>query len=359
MIMKIKRIIILFLGLIIPTLACKKNLISELDTINISNKTDDPLLLSEMAREEVKIQLETKDKVFLGYIFEVKLHRSRVFISDIKSISIFDLEGNFIQQLGRQGEGPGEYKSVTSMDIDEASGLIYVSAYNKLLIFAPDYKLIEERKLGFPIGYLKILDGSLWIVSEEIGMEIGDEIANQANIYKLNQDLEITDTIPYKTVILDQIRVGGYGFRYWLSDIEEGLFMYMPVLTPENIVRDTLYQVKEEDKIVKPAVRFQFERPQSFDKWGVQTLALLNIFNSSSYYILEYDQDYKRFMFLYDKKNKTGFNLSGGLIDDEGDPVFLRPLDLKKDLFYYIKKAEFEDKSIEEKNPVIGIVKLK
>jgi hypothetical protein len=131
----------------------------------------------------------------------------------------------------------------------------------------------------------------------------------------------------------------------------------MPVLTPENVIRDTLYQVV--DNIVKPAVKFHFERPQSFDKWGVQTLALLNIINSSSYYILEYDQDYSRFMFLYDKKNKTGFNLSEGLLDEDGDPVFLRPLDLKQDLFYYIKKVEFEDKAIEEQNPVIGIVRLK
>jgi hypothetical protein len=304
-----------------------------------------------------QIQLETSQGNYLGYLKDVKIYKERLYIVELYKISIFDLEGNFIQQLGRQGEGPGEYKSVTSMDIDESSGLIYVSAYNKLLIYGPDYKLIEERKLGYPIGYLKILDERLWLVSEEIGMEIGDEIANQTNIYKLNHDLEISDTIPFKTVILDQIRVGGYGFKYWLSDIEEGLFMFMPVLTPENLMRDTLYQVV--DNIVKPAVKFHFERPQSLDKMGMQTLALLNIFNSSSYYILEYDQDYNRFMFLYDKKNQRGYNLRGGLIDEDGDPVFLRPLDLDQDLFYYIKKTEFEDKTIEEQNPEIGIVRLK
>lgn len=86
---------------------------------------------------------------------------------------------------------------------------------------------------------------------------------------------------------------------------------------------------------------------------------LYNIVNSSSYYILEYDQDWKRFMFLYDKKNKTGYNLSEGLIDDNGEPMFLRPLDLANNLFYYIKKVEYVDKSIEEENPIIGIVKLK
>ncbi|WP_373521952.1 6-bladed beta-propeller [Aquiflexum sp.] len=345
-----------YLTLTVLILGCSEYQDTDLFSITIPSKTDYPLLLSEMAITNQKLQLETKGGAFLEYIYNVKLHQDRLLVTDSR-ISIFDLEGNFIQLLGRQGEGPGEYYRVNSMDIDEVTGNIYVSGYNKLLVYGSDYELIEERKLEYPIGYLKILDGSLWIVSEEIGKKLGDDIANQTNIYKLDNNFEISDTIPFRTIVLDQIRIGGYNYRFWLSDIGEGLFMFMPVLTPENLMRDTLYQVK--DKILKPAVRFHFERPQSLDDREYQTLLLYNIVNSSSYYVLEYAQDWERFMFLYDKKNQTGYNLSEGLIDEDGDPVFLRPIDLKKDLFYYIKKVEFEDKSIEEKNPVIGIVKLK
>lgn len=225
------------------------------------------------------------------------------------------------------------------------------------MVYGPNFELVEERKLGYPINYLKILEGDLWIVSEEIGKEVVNGLANQTNIYKLNNTFEISDTISFRKIILDRKRIGGYGYRYWLSDIEDGLFMFMPVLTPENMLRDTLYRIT--DKIIKPAVKFSFKRTQSLDDEGYQTLLLYNIVNSSSYHILEYDQDWKRFMFLYDKKNKTGYNLSEGVIDDEGDPVFLRPLDLNEDVFYYIKKVEYVDKSIEEQNPEIGIVKLK
>lgn len=325
--------------------------------IKIPNKTDDPVLLSDMASADKKINLETGEGVFLRHIKEVKLHRDRLFVADGTKILIFDLEGNFIQSLGRQGDGPGEYGRVTSMDIDHDADLIYVSAYNKLLVYGSDFELVEERKLGYPINYLKILDGNLWMVSEEIGTRRGDDFVNQTNIYKLDNAFEIADTIPFRTIILDQKRIGGYGYRYWLSDNEEGLFMFMPVLTPENMLRDTLYQVS--DKIIKPAAKFRFERAQSLDEGGYQTLLLYNIVNSSSYYILEYDQDWKRFMFLYDKKSNTGYNLSEGLIDDDGDPMFLRPLNLANNLFYYVKRPEFVDKSIEEENPIIGIVKLK
>ncbi|WP_114751535.1 6-bladed beta-propeller [Pleomorphovibrio marinus] len=350
------RILIFYFSLSVVILGCGEIPTSELKTILVPNKTDGPVLMSEMAITDKKIKLETRDEAFLGHIKGVKLHRDRLFVTDSR-ISIFDMEGNFIQLLGKQGEGPGEYQRVNAMDIDEVSGCIFVSAYNKLLVYGPDYELIEERKLGYPIGYVKILDGDLWIVSEEIGKKIGDDIANQTSIYKLDKAFEISDTIPFRTIILDKKRIGGYPFRYWLSDIEEGLFMFMPVLTPENLLRDTLYRVS--DKIIKPAFKFSFERAQSLDEREYQTLLLYNIVNSSSYYVLEYDQDWKRFMFLYDKKNKTGHNLSEGLTDGDGEPVFLRPLDLDQDVFYYIKKAAYIDSSIEEQNPEIGIVKLK
>jgi len=64
-------------------------------------------------------------------------------------------------------------------------------------------------------------------------------------------------------------------------------------------------------------------------------------------------------MFFYDKKNKKGFSLKDGFLDDQGDKVFLRPLDLTNDVFYFSKAVEYADKSIEEANPLIGIVKLK
>jgi len=243
------------------------------------------------------------------------------------------------------------------MTIDEDLGYIYLAAYYKLLVFDSNFELVEEKKFGYHLNYLNILNGELWVVSEEIGINRGNGIANQTNVYRLDKVYQITDTIPFRTIKMDQKRVGGYPYRHWFSNKDEGLFMFMPVLTPENMIRDTLYRV--EDKMVVPAVRFNFERKQSLDERDYQTLLLYNIVNSKSYYIIEYDQDWKRYMFLYDKKNKTGYNLSEGLIDDEEEPVFLRPLDLDQDLFYYIKKVEFEDKSIEEQNPIIGIVKLK
>jgi hypothetical protein len=63
------------------------------------------------------------------------------------------------------------------------------------------------------------------------------------------------------------------------------------------------------------------------------------------------------FFYLYSMEESQGYNLK--VLDEEGDPVFLRPLDPANDIFYYVKKVEYVDSSIEEANPIIGIVKLK
>jgi hypothetical protein len=330
---------------------------SGLPRIKIPDRTDADLYLTDMAEFVKRVQLETNKDILMGHPREVKIHDGRLFALETAKISVFDEEGKFLQTLGRRGEGPGEYKSAYSMEIDKESGLIYVSDLYKLLVFNKDLEFVEERKLGFPIQHLKVFDEKILIISEKIGVEVPGGFANQTNLYELNFSLEITDTIPVRTVLLEGKEVGGFGFKHFLSNIENDLFLYKPVLTTENMMRDTLYQLK--DKILTPAVKFDFERPQSLNERGRQTIFLYNIINSPSYMIAEYDQDWQRMMFLYDKKNEKGYNLSKGLIDEDGEPVFLRPLDLKNDAFYFIKRVECADKDIEEVNPEIGIVKLK
>ena len=65
------------------------------------------------------------------------------------------------------------------------------------------------------------------------------------------------------------------------------------------------------------------------------------------------------YFFLYDRKTSKAYNFKGGPLDDEGDTVVLNLLDARSDTFYYVKSMGFTNSSMEEQNPVIGIVKLK
>ena len=81
--------------------------------------------------------------------------------------------------------------------------------------------------------------------------------------------------------------------------------------------------------------------------------------NAFSYVICQYTRGKYKMLFIYDKINEKGFNLKDGILDQDGNPVVLHPLDLENNIFYYTKSSEFVNGDTEELNPMIGIVKLK
>jgi hypothetical protein len=96
----------------------------------------------------------------------------------------------------------------------------------------------------------------------------------------------------------------------------------------------------------------QITVPKKFD----EDIYLVDIAN---YLIAEYSIEWEKKMFLYDKRTSKGYNLNGGVLDEDGEPLILYPLDLTKDIFYFVKSVEYQDATIEEANPLIGIVRLK
>jgi hypothetical protein len=55
---------------------------------------------------------------------------------------------------------------------------------------------------------------------------------------------------------------------------------------------------------------------------------------------------------------KTGINITKGLLDENGDPHMLKPIDLSKNLFYFYSQTQFTNSAEEELNPTLIIVEL-
>lgn len=73
----------------------------------------------------------------------------------------------------------------------------------------------------------------------------------------------------------------------------------------------------------------------------------------------EYYSESKYMNFIYEKEGAIGHNLQKGVLDGNGNPVVLRPLDLGRDIFYFVQQSKYSDRETEERNPTIGIVQLK
>lgn len=349
------------IALLIGYFGCSEEPKSDLIQITIPENFDGEIYLTDIAKSVERIQLETVEGALLGYIREVILLDDKLFLGDSK-ISVFNREGKFVGRFGNQGNGPGEYGSISSMTLDPEAGLVYVASGKKIMVYTKEGKFLAEKSFRMFVNYVELVKQTPFIMTEEIGIPLEDGFANQTNLIELNADLDVLDTLPFRTVLLHQVEIGGYPYKHYFSDNGEGVFLYKSVLTSENMIRDTLYRFV--DKKFIPHLRLNFERPQTMKESpindrGYQTLILQNIMYSANYLIAEYTIEWERMMLLYDKRTSKGYNLNGGVLDEDGEPVILYPLDLTKDIFYFVKSVEYQDATVEESNPVIGIVKLK
>lgn len=352
--------IFLILFLIIVFLSCvggTKESDSKLETINVPNSRNSELFLSEIAESVELIQLETIKNGLLGYVLDVQLLRDRLFIHDSFKISVFNLKGNFLNILGKSGDGPGEYGIIYSIAIDHLSGLIYVASERKLHVYNSNLQFIKEKKFPILLQFIGILNHRPILISETLGVKVINGFANQTNLFELDPDLQIVDSIHIRTVVLPERIISGYPFKHYLSVVENDNFLYKPVLTPENSIRDTLYKISGRELI--PYIKLNFQKAQSLNIEGFKNTNINNIIYSKSYLICEYEHENQLMMFLFDRKKLIGYNLEGGIRDNDGEKVLLRPLDLSNDTFYFVKEVKFENSETEESNPIIGIVKLK
>ena len=117
--------------------------------------------LSEIAKNIHYVKLENSEASQIGRVHRLKMSGDYLMVQDGNSdkLLIFDKNGKFIQKIGREGKGPGEYAARTDFDLDATQNLvaIYDDKQQKLLRFNFQGELLSEQRVaGFPLS-IKIL----------------------------------------------------------------------------------------------------------------------------------------------------------------------------------------------------------
>lgn len=60
---------------------------------------------------------------------------------------MFSGEGGFLGQIGKSGNGPGEYRQITGLAVDPRKNRIYIASGRKVLCFDSDNHLLYEKQL--------------------------------------------------------------------------------------------------------------------------------------------------------------------------------------------------------------------
>ncbi|MFC5193407.1 6-bladed beta-propeller [Algoriphagus aquatilis] len=343
--------------LIVSTSCSNRDEFNNFSLIDASLVKEEGKLISDFSDSTLIIPLETQKNSLLSWITNLKLVKDKIYISDINNVLIFDLNGNFLSSLGSKGDGPGEHGTIYSMAFDENLSIFYVASENKLISFDLNNNFLREKKFPFLLQYIEVIDGEVVLISDNLFNNPDGGFIESTVLYKLDSNFEIYKKIELLSKNINKKIIGGFPIKQYISTTDEGTFIYKPVFTTENFNRDTLFLLQNDGII--PFKRLGLDFSTKLDERGFKTSTILNINRSKDYITSEYRLEYDKKFLLYEIKKHKYHIMKGGIIDEVGDTVVLRPLNLKKNIFYYIKQENFTSTEYEEMNPLIGIVKLK
>lgn len=109
----------------------------EISIINISCEKNQILNLSEFADSIEIIPLETRDDNLIGWIPRIIATTDKYYISsaigyNYRKLLVFDKQGKFIQQIGKQGQGPQEYIEMKDFTLLNDSIIMMSEVYNMI-----------------------------------------------------------------------------------------------------------------------------------------------------------------------------------------------------------------------------------
>jgi hypothetical protein len=331
--------------------------LSELKTVLVNLEETSSVGLSYITDSLTKIELELTDKSIVGRIEDIIYEDGKIFIKDgFKSrIMVFDDKGKYIRTIGSRGQGPGEYASIVkSIAFDKKKQYLYIAAFEKIICYTVDGVFVSENSSIYP-EYLYLNGEQLNVFSSQPGKEVDDGFVNKVISCRMDDNFNIIDSMTVQSIHIKQHVGADFPQRDYVSIVGDQIYVYHPSLIPEPVVRDTLYQIK--NNMLVPYIKLKFSDDGKKTINSVKTKNILNIWRSERFVFADYQTRNGDYYFMYDMKSDKSFNMKQGFDDDiyNTGTVDIRPLG--DDRFYFCY-TEFADDQDEEPNPTIYIGKL-
>lgn len=328
----------------------------QIPSIPVNVKENHRLRLSDIALEVKRIELEFSEESALGRVRKVQVFNDSVFVLDqFDNLFVFDNKGKYSRQIGRPWKSRSLGSNFSDFTIDEEDGSIYISTLKD------DILKFDNRNRSFSISGVSsgrnaiyCNDRQLIVFSSQYLEKTSLGLRNQTKLFMCSLDnlaldsLIVTRSYPQKPVF-------SFMTTYdYVSRAANDTYVYVPVMDPETIVRDTVYRFH--DNKLLPALKLKFSNEGELDDSGVKTILLRKIWLSENYVFAEYTYKREKYIFCHDFRTGKGVNAKQGIRDDifRCGTIELRPLG--NDMFYYTHQKEGTEG---EKNPDIYIGKFK
>lgn len=84
--------------------------------------------------------LETSDRILLGDVIRAMREEDRYFVQDTKGLFAFDVQGKFVCEIGRRGQGFGEYYNLDCFYLDKERKQVCI--VSNVLSLASSYAIL-------------------------------------------------------------------------------------------------------------------------------------------------------------------------------------------------------------------------
>lgn len=307
---------IIFIFLVI---SCKKEKqISKYEQLHCINCSEGPSN-DHPAYDSISfIKLETNSNCLITDYKQLEMTDSLIFLSDLNhSLYLFDIEGKFISQIGRKGDGPDEYINLSTFYVDNKNGKVVIIDDAKGLFISYDFtgKFLSST----PISLESIRRSSQALLSDN----------NNLLLYNM-MNMNMEDNMAYSVIDLNTGHLKGKYFTYNPIKLNHYLYSFSnhPMGKYEDEIHfimplsDTIYSYSKSDfstKYVFETSKKLIKREQitpntsNYDsdifklgKEGYFT-GFTALFETKNKIFLEYkDQGIALGYYLFDKQTKEG-----------------------------------------------------
>jgi hypothetical protein len=292
--------------------ACKEKTNDSIMFLNLSKSIRNQFMLSDISKTITYVKLDTA--LFINFILSLNVTEKNIFVgSNPSGLSVFDINGNFVNKIGKIGYGPGEYKYGNDFAFDSSEQIVYVLDNKSILVYSIKNQYLRKisleklngnfRQIQFQNGNILLFEGITsgygkynWVVIDTLGNIICE---------KLNHIPPFVCTI---------------GFRNDVSYFYNGIIHYW------DSFNDTIFSIKENN----PFPKFVFENyPErlplhdiTWDQYENKYIDIRRILESHNYLYLFYFFKQSYFTLVYCKKSMLIYTV--GHSDDE-DKRFCGP----------------------------------
>ena len=323
--------------------------------------------ISEIAEEITAIELKLTDESLINpdHITRIIHCDNAVIICEYDKILLFNTNGQFIRSIGSKGQGPGEYRVIDNIAIDEKNRRLFVIASSKIICYDLEGNFLKQASFREPYDFdINYINNELLLLAEHWG-EDKNGIIKHAMVYRLNDDLQNIDSCLIRITYSERLATIFSRISYYLLYGNSMIYLYYPdnsiMENPAEIVlRDTLYRFEQNQLF--PELKLKFKN-DGIDRGGNKFINLRNLYRSSRYIFAMYHNMKTRnyYYFCYDTKTGKGYNMQDGYTDDIHQiekRLTIHPLTTNTEMFYYWH-THMKPDDREEPNPTLYIGRLK